>query len=639
MEYNLLQFYYNSLHFHENWLNAPPRFVRLLQEKGFLLMKLYTNLRKNLSARILMLYLTFNTILMIILGGSLTLYSRRTVEQEVTHYMEKILEQASLSFNTNMNDITTRIISFITYNKEIGTALSNPSMTILDQLALDRLLSSKLKSSNMFNNIVQDVFIIGDNGYVCNISDRTNLIKDYPFTQQEWYLQAVAVKGNSHIQTIGLYPQDYYNPRIAPNAAKADTFSVALSITNSKRNVVGAIFCTINIEELGKTLMSSNYETSGKIALLDEKNRIVSQTDNSNIGVLLPFTDNTLQILENNEKGSFKDYIGDEMYLIHFQDTSLGWKLFSYVPLKEIQYHTWPISRIFTVALILCFLVNVIISVCLSRSIHKPIKLLTDNVNNVDSEHMKLENTDYTYYELNHIADKFNELLLRLEQLIEHDYKSQIMMNKFRLYSLRSQINPHLLMNTLQLLQTEIVYGNIEISNGIVVSLSRMMRYTLYHYEKEVQVTEELNYIKEYLFLFIRKFNGGLSVRYEIEDEVKSYYMPKLLLQPLVENCIEHGFANNPSDSLIVIGAKCLEGKVIFTVTDNGIGMDEEELCTLTSNLGKTNIDDADIGIRNIYQRIRGSYGEDYGIEITSRKGEGCCISITIPIIREVSGL
>ncbi len=603
--------------------------------KGNLMMKALTQLKKNLSARILMLYLTFNTILMIVFGGSITLYSRRTVEQEVTHYMEKILEQASLSLNTNINDITTRIISFITYNKEIGAALSNPTMTILNQLELDRLLSSKLKSSNMFNNIVQDVFIIGENGYVCNISDRMNLIKDYPFTEQEWYRQAVAVNGNSHIQTIGLYAQDYYNTRIAPKAAKEDTFSIALSITNSKRNVVGAIFCTINIEELGKTLMSSNYEKSGKIALLDEENRIVSQTDNSDIGSVLPFTDKTLKILEANNMGSFKDNIGDEMHLINFQDTSLGWKLVSYVPLKEIRYHTWPISRIFGCALIVCLLVNVMISVSLSRSIHKPIKLLTDNVNNVDSEHMKLENTDYTYSELNHIADKFDELLVRLEQLIENDYKSQIMMNKFRLYSLRSQINPHFLMNTLQLLQTEIVYGNIEVSNSIVVSLSRMLRYTLYNYDKEVRVTEELNYIREYLSLFIRKFNGELSVHYEIEERVKAYYMPKLLLQPIVENCIEHGFENNPSDSLITIDARCMEEGVIFTVSDNGTGMSEDEITSLISNLSKADIDDADIGIRNIYQRIRGSYGEKYGIRIESQKGKGCRISMTIPVIRE----
>lgn len=116
------------------------------------------------------------------------------------------------------------------------------------------------------------------------------------------------------------------------------------------------------------------------------------------------------------------------------------------------------------------------------------------------------------------------------------------MLNKFRLYSLRSQINPHFLMNTLQLLQTEIVYGNIEVSNGIVVSLSRLLRYTLYNYEKEVRVTEELKYIREYLSLFIRKFDGALSVRYEVDEKAEDYYMPKLLLQPVVENCIEHGF-------------------------------------------------------------------------------------------------
>ena len=192
-------------------------------------------------------------------------------------------------------------------------------------------------------------------------------------------------------------------------------------------------------------------------------------------------------------------------------------------------------------------------------------------------------------------------------------------------------------MNTLQLLQTEIVYGNIEVSNSIVVSLSRMLRYTLYNYEKEVLVTEELNYIREYLSLFIRKFNGGLSVRYEIEDEIKRYYMPKLLLQPLIENCIEHGFSNNPSDNLITIAAKCMEEKVIFVVADDGVGMNAEQLSSLIANLSKTNIDDADIGIRNIHQRIRGSYGENYGVKIESQAGKGCRIFLTIPVIEEVN--
>lgn len=505
-------------------------------------MNTFAKLKKSLSARILVLYLVFNAVLMVVFGGFITLYSTQIVEREVIHYTEKILEQAALSMNTNINDITTRIVSFVSYNKEIATALSNPDMTIADRLKLDRTLSSLLKRTDMFNSIVQDVFIIGTNGYVCNIADRSDLISDYPYMEQEWYQQAIDVSGNIYMHTIGLHAQDYYNPRVAPYAAGADTFSMSLAITNSKRNVVGAVICNINIKELGKTLMSSNYEKSGKIALLDKENQIVSQSDNSDIGSFLPLTEDTRRILEESEMGSFKDYIGEEMYLINFQTTSVGWKLLSYVPLREIRSHTWPVSRLFIIALIVCLVVNVMISVSISRSIHRPVKKLTDDVRNVDFDDLKLANTDYQYSELNQIAEKFDDLLIRLEQLIKNDYKSQIMLNKFRLYSLRSQINPHFLMNTLQLLQTEIVYGNIEISNGIVVSLSRLLRYTLYNYEKEVRVTEELKYIREYLSLFIRKFDGALSVRYEVDEKAEDYYMPKLLLQPVVENCIEHGF-------------------------------------------------------------------------------------------------
>ncbi len=187
-------------------------------------MNTFAKLKKSLSARILVLYLVFNAVLMVVFGGFITLYSTQIVEREVIHYTEKILEQAALSMNTNINDITTRIVSFVSYNKEIATALSNPDMTIADRLKLDRTLSSLLKRTDMFNSIVQDVFIIGTNGYVSNIADRSDLISDYPYMEQEWYQQAIDVSGNIYMHTIGLHAQDYYNPRDAPYAAGVEHF-------------------------------------------------------------------------------------------------------------------------------------------------------------------------------------------------------------------------------------------------------------------------------------------------------------------------------------------------------------------------------------------------------------------------------
>ena len=119
-------------------------------------MNTFAKLKKSLSARILVLYLVFNAVLMVVFGGFITLYSTQIVEREVIHYTEKILEQAALSMNTNINDITTRIVSFVSYNKEIATALSNPDMTIADRLKLDRTLSSLLKRTDMFKMCIRD---------------------------------------------------------------------------------------------------------------------------------------------------------------------------------------------------------------------------------------------------------------------------------------------------------------------------------------------------------------------------------------------------------------------------------------------------------------------------------------------------
>ena len=101
-------------------------------------------------------------------------------------------------------------------------------------------------------------------------------------------------------------------------------------------------------------------------------------------------------------------------------------------------------------------------------------------------------------------------------------------------------------MNTLQQLQTEIVYGNVEESNDIIVDLSKMLRYSLYNYEEIVPIGMELQYIQSYLELFTRKYEGELQVKYEITEEIEGYYMLKMLLQPIVENCIMHAFGENP---------------------------------------------------------------------------------------------
>ena len=219
--------------------------------------------------------------------------------------------------------------------------------------------------------------------------------------------------------------------------------------------------------------------------------------------------------MKNEKTGSFWTNVGGKRHFVSFQTTSMGLKLVSYIPQSEIFRHTRSMIWLL-VLIILCSLVlNLLITFKVSGSIKKPIQKLMDNIQNVDSQKLVLETEEYHYEELNQIADRFNGLLKRLNSLIDKDYKSQILINKFRLYSLQSQINPHFLMNTLQQLQTEIVYGNVEESNDIIVDLSKMLRYSLYHYEEMVSISMELQYIQSYLELFTRKYEGELQAVYE----------------------------------------------------------------------------------------------------------------------------
>lgn len=585
----------------------------------------------SLSAAVRNYYLIFNTLLLLVFGICMLGISIRLMLDKVKDTSEMITEQAVLSLNNTFNDIASQMVTFSSY-RDLLNRLSKSGLQVQERLDLDRELNTILKKTDLFNSVVQDIFVIADNGYVFSTATQTGLSANYDYWGKEWYKEAKDTGGNVYVRMLGLHPQDFYGSSRALTAAK-DTFSMSFALKNARGKVIGAMIYNFDLEQIGETLRSSNYEEHGKVALLNEEGVIVSQSDNRQVGETLGLSNEAYEKMKEQEKGILEARIDDQNHLISFQTTSMGFKLLSYVPQSEIWKHTWSMVLLLVLTMVICLLINFLIAFGVTKSIRRPIQRLTRNVQVGDFEHLQLQMEDYQYQELNQIAEKFTELLEKRDTLIQNDYKSSLLLNKFRLYSLQSQINPHFLMNTLQQLQTEIVYGNVEASNEIVVSLSKMLRYSLYNYEEIVPIELEIQYIRSYLNLFTKKYEGELRAEYQIDHEVSGYYMPKMLLQPVVENCIIHAFHENPKGALISIRVEKVEAGFLFSVEDNGNGMGEEQLFQVLKDLDLSEIDDQRIGIRNIHQKIRLMYGEKYGISITSKEGTGTCFMILIPRI------
>ena len=543
-------------------------------------------------------YLICNTLLLLVFGICMLGISTRVLINKVEDSSEMITEQAVYTLDKTFNDIASQMVSFSSY-RDLWNKFSKSNMSIQDKLDVNRELNNILKKTDLFNSVVQDILVISDNGYYFTTIGQDGLSANYDYWSKEWYQKAKDTTGNVYVHILGLHDQDFYSKKRAITA-KNKTFSISFALQNSKGKVSGALIYNFDITQLAEVLGASNYEENGKVAILNEEGVIMSRSDNSDIGSMLKVSERDREIMKREKTGSFWTKVDGKEHFVSFQTTSMGLKLVSYIPQSEIFRHTRTMIWLLILIILCSLILNLLITFKVSGSIKRPIQKLIDNIQKVDSQKLILETEGYNYKELEQIANKFNGLLERLNSLIDKDYKSQILINKFRLYSLQSQINPHFLMNTLQQLQTEIVYGNVEESNDIIVDLSKMLRYSLYNYEEIVPIGMELQYIQSYLELFTRKYEGELQVKYEITEEIEGYYMLKMLLQPIVENCIMHAFGENPHGALIKLSVSKKKDEFLFCIEDNGTGMTEEQLAILIEDLNISEIDNRRIGIRNI---------------------------------------
>ena len=193
-----------------------------------------------------------------------------------------------------------------------------------------------------------------------------------------------------------------------------------------------------------------------------------------------------------------------------------------------------------------------------------------------------------------------------------------------------NQINPHFLYNTLQVIQTKAVLEDNRELEDMIFSLGRMLRYSMNQQESHVTIGQELKYIQDYIMFYKERFPNLFTYEIHCPKALRKYHTIKFVLQPVVENCFKHAFANRKEGGTIEISVKEEAEGIRFDVTDNGCGIGEDDLCRLLYSLQEEPDIPCHIGLANTHKRIRLAYGSPYGLTITSRIAKGTRISVLI---------
>lgn len=280
--------------------------------------------------------------------------------------------------------------------------------------------------------------------------------------------------------------------------------------------------------------------------------------------------------------------------------------------------------------LLLCLFLILLLGYFFSKKMVERLEQLTENMNQINLGLRKVTVVSQSKDEIGVLVRTFTRMMDEINKLISQVYEAKIKLQKTEMKALQAQINPHFLYNSLSIINWKALEADNEEISRITLALSTYYRTSLNKGETMTITANEIRNIDAYLQIQLIMHDNSFQVIKEIQEDTLSYSVPKLILQPLVENAIEHGLDVSEKEEKWLKISVCKEkDALIMAVEDNGMGMSEEQAKSIITYRSKG------YGVRNVNDRITLLYGEEYHLRVKSRQGEGCRIEIVIPVNKE----
>lgn len=395
--------------------------------------------------------------------------------------------------------------------------------------------------------------------------------------------------------------------------------------TFEDRNVVAKLAVQLRTTELSGMLEKLKTSPDERVYLLNDENQIVLSSNNGYEDDDI-IKESLTMIMDKNYSQAYFNI--NNNIIFHGQEKDGKMRIIKIIPRNELVKATMPTVYAGIFMGLACIIAAIIISVLISYYISAPIIKLTDKVKNIKMATLELEPGENTKNEISVLENHIALFVQRIKDLIHEEYAIKLQAKSAQIKALQAQINPHFLHNTLQLM------GSIALSRGvnevynIAGALSSMMRYSMDFENGFVTMRSELNHLDNYLLIQKERFYDKFTIELDIEEEVKDCLMPKLLIQPIVENCFQHGFEKSTGNWKLWLKAYLtVDKKVHIIVRDNGNGMSEEQVAALNRMLSSKDLgsikSSKHIGLLNVNSRIKLNFSEDDGITVYSKVGEG----------------
>jgi len=411
---------------------------------------------------------------------------------------------------------------------------------------------------------------------------------------------------------------DIYCMAVAHNIKDGDT-------------VIGYVIIDIS-EEVFKTALSAvNPALPMKYAVVDKNYYILyDETFGYKAG---NFLDSDFRKKVNQIQEGEKLYLQNPYRFISYSETQgdYQFRIISSVPVELVVINSNYIT-VTTIAVALgSIIICLIISPLIIRGLTRPLSEIINAMNRVKAGDTSARVTVKNNDEFGYIGKNLNTMLDNLNELYQKDLEKQNRLRLAELKALHSQINPHFLYNTLDSIKWIAKLNGINDIVVIVSQLGRLLKNSIHNQRDIVQISEEMTLINSYISIQKVRYSNKFTVDIDVDESIMMCEVPKLIIQPIVENAIIHGIEDKIGEAHLTIKGWKENDKIIFEIIDDGVGMSEKDLDGIRRKVQAEDMEKNSIGLANVDKRIKLYYGEQYGLSMDSEQNVGTVMRLVMP--------
>ncbi|MEK4237410.1 two-component sensor histidine kinase [Paenibacillus odorifer] len=573
--------------------------------------------------RLFLLFLfCMSSILLIV---SLLYYNRTTVQfhEKISDLSQKNVAQTADLFSLlykGYDSLSKSLSNNFELIRLINETSTEPAVAYINEQTITNILGAIFYS----RDDLVGIHVITDKGKIYNYGNYMNVV-DPEYMKEDWYHQLQASSGK--MVWLGVYEHS-----LIDQVEDSPVFAFGRQIYDlNEHKPIGIVLYETNPKPVLDALDNVKLGEHSQVYLMSQDGRFVSSAEDQEPDLTqLPSLQNSQNVVVEQTANRL---------LVASKLSFSGWWVLSITPNRDLNVELVEMKRYLFIVFSILVLVSTLIASIVSRTISLPLKKVIREMKQVEIGNFRGMVNVSSYQEINILVASFNRMVRRIEELIERVKLSSVSEKNAELHALQSQVNPHFLYNTLDMIYWMLDEEGNEQLGELVLSLSSMFRYSSY-WEVDVEVTlrEELEQIGHYLNIISIRLEGRLRIEINIDERWLEVRLPKMTVQPVIENAVKHGLESLDRQGILKVSILEETGLLNIVVQDNGKGMDAEKLNALVESLDRPTTKEngkMGIGLQNLHRRLQHMFGESYGLVIRSLPGEGTVVAIMLPIPQE----